>query len=1610
MPGTASPTRAELIEQICERVRSRVEPALQPLTERFLRCLYRDVPPSDMADRSLDDLYGAGLALWRFGQTRPAGEPRLRVYNPSLDRNGWRCSHTVVEIVNDDMPFLVDSVLAELQRRDCQVLLVVHPVLWVERDAEGALVEVAERVAGGGQGPGRAESFMQLQITQQHDDRHAAIEEGLAGVLADVRSAVGAWAAMRARCHGLIEELTTAPPPHAGERVAEAVELLRWMVEDRFTFLGYRELRLERARGGAVRVRHEPGLGLLEEPEAPLFAGIQDGRALPADLAQHFLEPKLVRIAKAHRRSTVHRAVHLDTVSVKRFDGAGRVVGERLFAGLFTQEAYSQSPRVIPVLSRKVANILERSGLPPDSHDGRALLHILETYPRDELFQATEEELHATSIAILNLQDRSRVAFFPRRDPFGRFVSAIVYLPRDRYDTRMRRRLEQILSDAYQGEIDRFYTHLSDSALARLHFIVRSGLDEGEAPPAEEIEAQMVAAARSWEDLLTAELVQEMGEAHGGRLALRYARAFPIAYQERHSEQVAVGDVRRLEEAVETGELAINLYRPMEAQPHEARLKLYLRDRARLSDVVPMLENMGLDVIDEQPYQIGLPELDHPLWIRDFSLQAADGRAIELSSVRDHFHETLRRVWRGEAEDDGFNRLVLTAGLDPMEVNLLRAYARYLRQLRIPFSLSYMQATLYRNPRIARLLVDLFERRFDPETQSDADERTAETASLLEERLEEVESLDEDRILRRFLNAVLSTVRTNFYLTDADGQPRSYLSFKLDSRALDNLPLPRPFREIWVFSPRVEAIHLRGGKVARGGIRWSDRREDFRTEIVGLMKAQMVKNAVIVPVGAKGGFVVKRPPSGSREELQEEVRHCYRTMIRGLLDLTDNLQGDRVVPPERVVRRDDDDPYLVVAADKGTATFSDLANSISAEYGFWLGDAFASGGSAGYDHKKMGITARGAWESVKRHFRELGKDIQSEPFTVVGVGDMAGDVFGNGMLLSRGIRLLGAFNHLHVFVDPDPDPELSWAERKRLFDLPGSTWADYDPARLSPGGGVFERRAKAIEPSAEIRALLGIDVERITPSELIKKLLTARVDLLWFGGIGTFVKASTETDAQVDDRANDAVRVDADDLQAKVVGEGANLGMTQRGRIEYSLGGGRVNTDSIDNSAGVDCSDHEVNIKILLGEVEANGDLTRKRRDQLLAQMTDEVAELVLRDNYLQTQAISVTHQLGAHLLDRVARFMRELERRRRLDRRFENLPDDDLLAERLAQGVGFTRPEVAVLLSYAKLDLAAELLGSDLPDDPSVDGDLKRYFPRQIRKLYGGRVPRHRLRREIAATLLTNEIINRGGIAFVHEVRERTGATAAEVARAFMVGREVFDLPETWAAIEALDGRAPSTLQASMLADCGRLIERETVWFLRSGESLDDVDACIAAYRERVKELYGRLDRLITEADRRMLEQRARGLAEQGAPPALARRIASLPLLAPAADIVRVARQRSVGVLSVGGIHFAVGSRFGFDWLRRAAGRLPTDSAWDKQAINAIVDDLSGHQTELTKRVLESARGRKVDLDLIESWGEARRARVARTEQLLAELQSVATPSLAMLAVANRQLKSLAT
>ena len=1612
MPLRADEQKRERIEGVLGRVSERFAPERAQPIQHFVNQFYGHVPPEDVVPRGADDLYGAALSLWHFAQEREPGRAKLRVFNPRLDAEGWRAGRTVIEIVNDDMPFLVDSVTAALNSLGLTVHLVIYPILRVTRDAKGKLVELLDPEGTDGAGGNGAagpirESAMHVEASEQTDPKRLAeIAATLERVLADVRAAVVDWRAMLDRLEAVRESVLHTPSlPLPPEEVADAAEFLAWLEDDNFTFLGFREYRFAAAGDGLdIGIVAGSGLGILRDDEYSVFDGLRSFKTLAREVQDFLRSPRILSIAKANRRATVHRAAHMDAIGVRLFGPDGGVVGERLFVGLFTSLAYSRNPRAIPLLRRKVSRTLERAGFPPQSHDAKALLHILDTYPRDELLQISDDQLYDAALGILNLQERQRIALFVRRDAFGRFASCLVYVPRERYNTELRQRFAQILEHAFQGTISNFSTELGESVLARVHYIIATPQRPAPEVDAAAVERQLADAGRTWEDRLAQALIEAKGEAAGLALLRRYGRAFPTSYRERFSGAVALYDIARIEE-VRGGQtpLALTLYKPVEAEANELRFKIYrAAEPVPLSDVLPILENLGLKVISEEPYRVTPAGDAVPMAMQDFALVSRFG-AIDVARDRQRFEDAFARLWTGEMESDGFNRLILGAGLDWRQVTVLRLYAKALRQAGSAFSQAYMEDTFAAHPAIAAKLVRLFQRRFNPQRAEVAQERSERLARDIERDLDEVTNLDEDRILRSFLTLIRKSLRTNYFQRLPDGAHKPYLSVKLASHEIELLPLPRPLYEIFVYGPRMEGVHLRGGKVARGGIRWSDRKEDFRTEILGLMKAQMVKNAVIVPVGSKGGFVVKRPPpaTGGREALMKEVVECYKTLMRGLLDITDNIVGDKIVPPPGVVRHDDDDPYLVVAADKGTATFSDIANGVSEDYGFWLGDAFASGGSQGYDHKAIGITARGAWELVKRHFREIGADIQSTDFTCVGVGDMSGDVFGNGMLRSTHTKLLAAFDHRHVFLDPDPDPEKSFGERKRLFDLPRSSWADYDKKLISKGGGVFERTLKSIPLSPEVRARLGIKAERLTPAEVMQAILKAEVDLLWFGGIGTYIKASGESHGDAGDSTNDAIRIDATQIRAKVVGEGANLGVTQRARIEYALKGGRINTDAIDNSAGVDTSDHEVNLKILLNAAVTSGDLTMKQRNQTLRERTDDVAAHVLRDNYLQGLALTLAEAQAAERLDAESRLMRDMEKAGKLDRAVEFLPDDGTIAQRRAGERGLVRPEHAVLMAYVKNTLAHELTATDLPDDSHLKEDLFAYFPPALVERFRPQIEAHRLRREIIATCVANELVNRCGITFVADMNERTGRGPGDTARAYGIVRGIYDLDGLWAEVTALDNQVPASVQTDMLLASNRLVERAAAWFLRAPGALD-IAGVTQAFKPGVAALAARLGETLPDSQKAEFARRVALWREKRVPAALAERVAKLNFLVSAIDIVKLAIAVRADVAELGRRFFAVGSRFRLDLLRMAARKLTADTAWRKLATGALIEDLYGHQADLTARAVggnESA---------FEAWLTGHAAEISHLDALVTEILQAPAADLAMLTVANRHLRAL--
>ncbi len=1569
---------------------------------------FRGEPAAEVVGHDPESLARLALDHLALAGTRPQGAALVAV-----DRTAGGAS--VLRVVTDDMPFLVDSVTAEVVRQKVVLDHVVHPVVSVRRDVTGTLLQFCD---GKDSPDAIAESWIAVVLAGTIDDEAADdLVAGLRTVLADVRGVHEDAGKLRERALDLAHFLEQEPwDPTDPADVAlgdphEAAALLRWMTEGNFVFLGARDVDLVDEHGTpATAAVPGTGLGVLRSdtdmstPVVPVGAAARD------------VVGRRVVVTKADVRSTVHRPAWLDVVAVTLPGPQGTRGRQHRLVGLFPTGAYTASVTDVPLVRRTAAQVLQRSGVEPDSHTGKELLDVLETYPRDELLQVDVDELLPVALAVLHLRERRQTRLFLRRDPFGRFFSALVYLPRDRYTTEVRLAMQQILLATLGGSSIEYTARSTESVLTRLHFVVRVQTGRGVAalPDVDvpELERQLAAAARSWTDDLTDVLTAEYGADAERRLA-QVADAFPPAYQADFPASTAVADLDRLD-ALEPGELALRLWTPRDAAPGERRLTVFrVGQRLLLSEVLPVLQHLGVDVVDERPYEID--RIGSPLaWVYDFGLalpgpQDPSTSLPALDSLPRRFTDAISAVWRGDAEDDGLGALVLVAGLTWQQVAVVRAYVQWLRQGGLPFSAGYVESVLAGHPEVVSGVVDLFAVRFDPRQSGDRDAQQHELVERLTARIGAVDSLDADRVLTALLAAVRATQRTTAYTTGAftDGTP---LAIKLDPHAVPDLPEPRPAREVWVSSPRVTGVHLRFGAVARGGLRWSDRREDLRTEILGLVKAQTVKNTVIVPTGAKGGFVLLRPPA-DRDAWLAEGKACYTLFIGALLSLTDNLVDGEVVPAEGVVRHDGDDTYLVVAADKGTATFSDLANSVSVERGFWLGDAFASGGSVGYDHKAMGITARGAWESVTRHFRELGIDTQSQEITVVGVGDMSGDVFGNGMLLSEHLRLVAAFDHRHVFVDPTPDAATSFAERTRLFGLPRSSWADYDPMLISAGGGVWPRTAKAVPVSEPMRVALGLDegVEHLTPAELVRAVLLAPVDLLFNGGIGTYVKATTESHLDVGDKANDAVRVNGEQLRVRVVGEGGNLGLTQRGRVEYALAGGRVNTDAIDNSAGVDTSDHEVNLKIALNAVQLSPD----ERAELLASMTDDVAAQVLTDNYAQNATLAAEVTSARSLLDAHTRFMRSLERSGRLDRAVEALPDGRALSERRRDGQALTSPELSVLLAYAKLEADAAVLHSTLPDDPALGRLLTEYVPAALRERFPDAVDRHPLRREIIATALVNRAVNVAGVTGLFRLGEETGAPLVAVVRAHAVARAVFDVDRLWDAARPLDNRVPAAVQVQLRTEATRLAERATRWLLRQPELAAEPAPSIATLTARfagpVATVVAGQPEWLLGADAEAYAERAAGFRSAGVPADLAAAVAVAPLLPGALDLAVVAEGTGAPVPLAGRVWEALAARLDLVPLRELITGLPRDRRWPAMARAALRDDLTAEQAALTTEVL---RGRSGDDDdpgaLVARWADRWDTGQRRAAAQLAELAAGESHELAELVVAVRTLRGL--
>ncbi|NVJ59292.1 MAG: NAD-glutamate dehydrogenase [Gammaproteobacteria bacterium] len=1595
-----------LLENVIKLIKAKFKKSQAETVSRFAQYFYGSIAPDDLTERSASDLYASVLSLWNFLHKDANEDVCVRVFNPEFESHGWQSKHTVIELVHPDMPFLVDSVRMELNRLGLGIHLHIHLPIAIKRDKNNLVnsVELANESE-----PEFCVTPMYLEVDRQVDDSELEmIRENLERILADVRAAVKDWGPMKKKLTDVIKRVESSTPKVSDDKRQETLDFLKWISGHHFTLLAYTSYDLKKEGEKTYLVpkkKSNLGLSTLElwEPRKYSLSDMPKGaQRLILDNTTSLVLTKLSAI------STVHRPAHIDYVGIKRFDEMGNVVGEDRFLGLYTSAAYNVNPMSIPVLREKIQAVLDCSGLPQGSHDAKVLRNILETYPRDELFQISIHDLLGTAMGVMHIKERSLIRLFVRRDPYGRFFSCLVYVPREIYTTKLRLKVTNILADTFHSSAEiKFTTTFSESILARIQFTVPVENAEQISFDLHSIERELMEAARSWEDNIGDALKAEFGEAQGVRLTNMYGEAFPSGYREETIPQTAVLDVHHLESLSPERPLSMLLYRPQEDSEGILKFKLFHRDQPTpLSEVLPMLENMGLQVLGETPHKVEVKGRA-VRWIMDFSMTHPSSDLV-LDEVKAKFQEAFMETWNGNAENDGFNRLVLSAGIDWRQTSILRAYAKYLWQIGFTFSQSYIEETLAKYPAISRKLVEYFIAKFDPSIER-SNENLKTIKSDIAEMLDQVSNLDEDKILNRYLRVMDATLRTNFFQVGKDGEVKTYISFKLNPKKIPEVPLPIPMFEIFVYSPRVEGVHLRGGKVARGGLRWSDRREDFRTEVLGLVKAQQVKNTVIVPVGSKGGFVCKKlPTEGGRDAFFKEGVECYKIFIRGLLDITDNYQDGSVVTPENVVIYDALDPYLVVAADKGTATFSDIANGLSQEYGFWLGDAFASGGSVGYDHKKMGITARGAWESVKRHFMEMGHNTQTQDFTVVGIGDMAGDVFGNGMLLSKHIRLVGAFNHMHIFIDPNPNAAESWKERKRLFEKPGSTWEDYDKELISKGGGIFSRAAKSITLTPEIKKLLGSKKTSLAPNELISALLKAQYDLLWNGGIGTYVKATTEHHTEVGDRANDGLRVNGNELRCKVIGEGGNLGLTQLGRIEYIRKGGRCNTDFIDNAGGVNCSDHEVNIKILLNKIVDEGDMTGKQRDKLFMDMTEEVAKMVLQGNYLQAQSISVTEARAPYMIKEQLRFIHAMEREHKLNRNLEFLPSDDEMLERLSQNEGLTRSELAVLLAYGKMGLKESLLSHEITKEPYFEQELIEYFPKALRTKFKKEILHHPLRKEIIATVLANEMVDYLGSNFVYRIIDETGATPADVGICFTLTKEIFSMNELWGDIQSLDHKVPASTQVDMLYQTQRMVRRCTRWFLRHRRKNLAVSAGIEYFKSGVAELQKQVTKSLEQNESKGLENKIEKMVQQGVPRELASKVTYLSTMFSALDIVEMSKMTGLSIKMVADIYYQLGAQLELHWFLNQIVQQPVDNHWQAFARASFREDLDWQQRSLTVAVIQMTQQAKSANEKIESWLENNEELLDRWRQMVADFRSNSIHEFAKFSVALRELQIL--
>jgi len=1613
---------------------SRRAPAEHQVLLQLANRFFNHYPLEELVGRRLSDVFGSLYQWWQFIQVYDGLQPKIQLFNPSLAVDGWVCPHTALVVLQRDMPFLVDSIRIELNRRNIAIYTIKSTVLNLVRDRDHHLLALGDNghtpeqsaaPATTTSGTTTKEALIVMEISAHSDQQELdEITRSLYSILCEVTKVVADYQPMRAAALAVEQNLNFADATLAAADIQQTKAFMHWLTEDKFTFLGYSEYEFKDIDGKKtlceIPVQRLGVFALREATANPVLAV----DAFNEGMARFHLVPQVITFSKSSARARVHRSAYSDYIIVKRFNTKGEVTGEVRFLGLYTSVVYLMSPFEIPLIATKVAKVFARTGLDESSHDGKNFRQLLETFPRNELFLSSSAELYETLMGVARINERSMVRLFMRRDPFGKFINFLVYVPRDYFSTKVRLAIQELIGNAIGSHESQFTTYFSESILARVYLVFKVDSAVPAHIDVETLQAGIVNITRSWEDYLHSALMEAHGEETSAHLLREYRDAFSSAYQEKYDARTAVADIHSIAQLFSDAAdgaaektIALSVYHSLTGDGNFIQFKVFHRATTlALSDVIPVLENLGFRVVSESAYDICTLS-GRTIWLHDFKLAHQFSAALDVSSIKEKFMQAFAAIWQGLADNDSFNVLITTANLEWRQVVMLRAYAGYMHQTLFPFSANYMALALVNQAELARKLVELFSLKFDPDR---VDEQTPQRLDALHQdilaRLDSVQNLNDDRIIRRFLALIDNTLRTNFYQLDEQGAAKPYLSLKFSPRKLPDIPAPRPLFEVFVYSPRMEGVHLRTSKVARGGLRWSDRLQDYRTEVLGLVKAQQVKNAVIVPSGAKGGFVCKKMPVNvTREQQQAEGIACYQLFIRGLLDLTDNLVEGSIRAPRQVIRYDDD-PYLVVAADKGTASFSDIANAISAEYGHWLGDAFASGGSQGYDHKGMGITARGAWISVQRHFREKNIDVQSQSISVVGIGDMAGDVFGNGMLLSQAVMLVAAFNHQHIFIDPNPDPARSFSERQRLFTTPKTTWADYNASLISEGGGVFNRSAKSIPISAQMRTRFALDAASLTPSELINALLKAPVDLIWNGGIGTYVKASNESHADVGDKANDSLRVSGDELRCKVFGEGGNLGMTQRGRIEYCLHGGACNTDFIDNAGGVDCSDHEVNIKILLNEIVANGDLTQKQRNQLLIDMTENVAQLVLHNNSRQTQAITIAQSEALKRSAEYRRFMNELQRQGRLDRKLEFLPTDEVLLERQTHGKSLTRPELAILISYAKAVLKEDLTQANIVDDEYLAKFIETAFPHKIAQLFPLALRNHRLRCEIVATQIANDMVNTMGISFAQRLMESTGASAGDVAKAYIIARDIYAMPEFLTALDYAGTSIPAELHLQLTNDMMRKIRRAARWFLRNRRSYLNPASEVELFAPGMLHINQHLPELLVGDALQEWETSVQKLRALSLPESLIRRVAHPADLYSGLSVVEAARIANTDLQLLARVYFALGNYLSLPWFSNQISNLSVDNFWQAMARETYLGDLESQLRSLSISLIrfidDTVASDEVTVvleNVIDRWSQQHQLLIARWKSMVNELQAVNGTDFAMIAVALRDLLDLA-